>query len=97
VGTTTRKIEDVVSVELSGLELQRLHGSVWEIVEEYKKGSGRCVSSLLSERQRIDRGYLVRTFHQFFDGTTVHVSMSETYVPDPNEQWSVVEDSPKGR
>lgn len=71
------------------LELQALYGCQWEIVEEYDKAQGRVTSSLLSMRMRIDRGYLVRTFHQFFDGTVTHVSMSETYVPDPNEQWQV--------
>lgn len=86
MGITIKKIEDVISVELSPL----VEGEgTWEIVEQYVKKSGRCTSSLLMKRQRIDRGYLVRTFHQFFDGMTSHVSMSETYVSDPNENWSV--------
>lgn len=86
----TKTIEDVVSVEAYAPALMSAGDEgTWEIVEQYVKNVGRCRSSLLMKRQRIDRGYLVRTFHQFFDGVTVHVSMSETYVLDPNENWTV--------
>lgn len=85
------KMADVSLVESQELNAGERVGGGWEVVERYTRenSKGAFMSSSTTLRNRIGQGFLVRTFYQFYDGVTMHVSMSQTYVPDPNEQWSV--------
>lgn len=95
------KMNDVAASELpNGYDLAgdpTVKGAgAWEVIEgRHQFGdNSKFVSTTLTIRARLLQGYLIRTFYQFYDGQTMHVTMSQTYVPDPNEQWSVTDVKP---
>jgi hypothetical protein len=83
-------VYDIALVE--GGHRENIRGaSPWEEVESTQRSNngGVLLSSLLTLRARIGQGFLVRTFYQFNDGGQMRVTMSQCYVPDPNENWVV--------